>query len=49
MCINLREERSKLLFFFVTYLPELTANPNKKKYAPLTPDIKNVLPCQVNV
>ena len=38
-----------MLFFFVASLSELAADPNKKKYAVLTLDIKNILACQISI
>ena len=45
----LKGGKSKFPFFFVAYLPELAADPNKKKSVVLTLDIKNVLTCQISV
>ena len=45
-----RKRESKLLFFFVAYLPELAADLNKKKKnAVSTLGIKNVFACQISV
>ena len=49
-CNHLREESQvKIVFFFVAYLPDLAADPNKKKYAVFILDIKNVVACQISV
>ena len=44
-----RESYFKIIVFFVAYLSELIADPNKKKYVVLTLDTTNVVACQKSV